>query len=207
VQPGGALAFFLGGFENKEDIPMRQQLQNVAFALSLLGLWGCGSDSPPDDTTPKSFTCGASELHSAFHDQCGAMDVQGEGACLCMSMGWAWDGSACVALADGFCKCVGNDCDKLAKTKEECVASHATCSSPKSFSCGNAALFEVVHVACPAMDVQGEGACLCMSMGWIWDGSACVRMKSGYCTCVGDDCDKLMKTEEECVANHSDCLQ
>lgn len=193
---------------------MNQLRRNIVMAFSLLALQACGSGStdstqPPgggDDTTP-SLTCGSSKLHSARHDACAPMVAQGEGACGCISMGWTWDGSACVALAAGACKCVGEDCDKLAQSKEECETNHAACLPvTKKIACGAAARFQSVHVTCPAMDVRGQGACGCISMGWTWNGSACVPLEGGACECVGEDCDKLAKSKEECETSHAACL-
>jgi hypothetical protein len=44
--------------------------------------------------------------------------------CNC-ALGFAWDGNACVFLAD--CACQGNDCDKLTATIEECQSQHQSC--------------------------------------------------------------------------------
>jgi hypothetical protein len=191
---------------------MRQLQSNIFISLSLLALQACGSGG--DDNTPVpggengtlSLSCGASQLHAARHDGCAAMDVQGQDACYCTSMGWAWNGSACVALADGFCKCVGKDCDKLATSKQDCETSHAACLPvTKKIACGAVALFEAAHTACTAMDVQGQDACYCTSMGWAWNGSVCAALADGFCECVGEDCNRLAKTKEECEASHAPC--
>jgi hypothetical protein len=122
-------------------------------------------------------------------------------------MGWQWNGSACVALADGFCTCVGQDCDKLATSKEACETTHAACLPvTKKVACGAVALFEASHTQCGAMDAHGQGGCWCTSMGWTWNGSACVALADGFCECVGADCDRLAKSKEECAANHAACL-
>jgi hypothetical protein len=155
----------------------------------------------------KKVSCGEVARFEAVHAACTAMDVQGQGACWCSSMGWTWNGSACVALAEGFCACVGQDCDKLANSKEVCETSHAACSTNlKSIACGSAALRAMSHDMCGKMDARGEGACLCVSMGWIWDGAGCVELAAGSCSCLGSDCDKLSTTEQDCLSQHSACL-
>jgi hypothetical protein len=194
---------------------MRQLQSNIFISLSLFVLQGCGSGSDEDnpvpgggsEDSPPSLACGASQLHSAYHDGCAAMDVQGQDACNCTSMGWTWNGSACVALDAGFCECVGKDCDKLAKSKEECETSHAACSnSLKSIACGSSVLRAMTHDSCGKMDARGEGACYCLSMGWIWDGAACAELGAGYCRCLGEDCDKLSPTKQDCLSQHALCL-
>ncbi|HEY3355297.1 MAG TPA: hypothetical protein VGQ83_18760 [Polyangia bacterium] len=62
------------------------------------------------------------------------------------------------------------------------------------------------HSLCAPMDVAGQGDCDCVSMGWEWTGSTCVQLSVGYCTCVGADCDKLARTQEECASLHASCL-
>jgi ferredoxin-NADP reductase len=197
---------------------MTQLQKSIFLAFPLLALASCSStESAPDGSvddstdamqsmdTTQSFTCGSAMLHSLVHNQCAAMDVQGEGECYCTSMGWVWDGTVCVELPAGFCSCKGADCDKLTATKDECLAAHTACSSSKPISCGSTALFQRVHNQCAAMDVQGEGACACTSMGWIWDGSACVELPAGFCSCKGADCDKLTATKDECLSAHTAC--
>ena len=194
-----------------------KRTKNIACALSLLALGGCGSDSAPSPPLPdacadespkmpKTLACGASELFAVVHDQCAAMDVRGEGDCYCTSMGWVWDGSTCVQLDAGHCNCVGEDCDKLAETEQDCLANHAAClPKAKTIACGDTALFEKVHEACAKMDVRGNDDCFCTSMGWAWDGTTCVQLDAGHCNCVGEDCDKLTDTEQACLANHVAC--
>ncbi|MFW5740945.1 MAG: hypothetical protein ACOC1F_11330, partial [Myxococcota bacterium] len=75
--------------------------------------------------------CGSTELFTLSHDVCDAMDAKAAPdelgqSCYCF-LGFAWNGSACVGLAD--CACEGEDCDKLTQTEEECLEAHAACGS------------------------------------------------------------------------------
>jgi hypothetical protein len=186
-----------------------------AMALLLSALVGCGQvdDGTVEDGDPGSATdtlqCGAAELYLQAHDSCGAMDATAiadeYGSCFCM-LGYAWDGSECVGLAD--CQCEGADCGKLTETIEECEAAHSECGvSPQGISCGDPQLYLAPHTICDAMDAVGapdeNGAgCLCL-LGYAWDGNECVSV--GDCQCLGSDCDKLTETIEECEAAHTIC--
>jgi hypothetical protein len=185
-------------------------MQNRLVSLvSLAFVVGCGEEQTPapdnSNTRPQVLECGSPLVYQSSHDVCGAMDVAGEGACLCVSMGWAWNGEACVKLDDGFCSCVGADCNKLTETVEECEAQHEPCA--QHLTCGSPLLYQSSHDVCGAMDVAGEGVCNCVSMGWAWNGEACVKLDDGFCSCVGADCDKLTETVEECEAQHELCAQ
>jgi GTP cyclohydrolase II len=74
--------------------------------------------------TPVIASCGAARPTPAVHSVCDPMDVLGSDDCNCAPLGYAWDGSACVAVS---CKCWGTDCNKLTDTVEECQANHASC--------------------------------------------------------------------------------
>jgi hypothetical protein len=74
-------------------------------------------------------SCSDSRLRTAHHDACPPMDAKATpdpeyGGCLCF-LGYAWNGSSCVGLADCFCE--GADCDKLTMDKAECEVAHAQC--------------------------------------------------------------------------------
>jgi hypothetical protein len=180
-------------------------------ALSLLfTFFGCGggSDIPEQpDASQLAVQCSDSNLYSDTHKTCAAMDAQGQGTCNCGSLGFAWDGAKCVQLGSGFCSCVGADCDKLTRTEQECLTNHASCEKPKITGCNSASLYQSADGACAAMDVQFQDVCNCGPMGWIWNGTACVQPNDSYCTCVGADCGKLTRTEQECLTNHAACAK
>ncbi|MBW2455772.1 MAG: hypothetical protein JRI68_14745 [Deltaproteobacteria bacterium] len=166
-------------------------------------------DDPSSSGGNGTLQCGAAELYLQVHDTCGVMDATAapdeNGSCFCM-LGYAWDGSTCVALAD--CQCEGADCGSLTETLEECEAAHADCGSgSQGFSCGDPQLYMAVHDICEPMDAVGApdengSGCFC-ALGYAWDGNACVML--GNCQCVGADCDKLSETAEECEAAHTIC--
>jgi hypothetical protein len=180
---------------------MKSILVATLAGMTLFAL-GCGGTSKP------TLQCGSAALHSQTSNACGAMDAKAvgdaNGHCLCI-MGFAWDGSQCVALGD--CACEGADCSKLTETIEECQAAHATCSNQLALSCGSSALYSKSHDVCGAMDVKDQpdengNHCKCM-MGFAWNGTECVGL--GDCACVGADCDKLTETIEACQAQHLSC--
>jgi hypothetical protein len=192
----------------------------LSFIVLTLGCGGSdGSDeSAPSDDSPSAtntqrLECGSSALYEALHPGCGAMDAVAApdpelGSCFCF-LGYAWDGSACVALNDCFCE--GQDCDKLAETEEACLETHASCSSAGSLSplaCNDPGLFAGTHDACAPMDAAAApdpelGSCFCF-LGYAWDGSACVALND--CFCEGQDCDKLTQTQQDCETAHAACL-
>ncbi len=160
----------------------------------------CGLPSP-------RMACGNMLLFSSSDDVCDAMDAVAvgteDGHCNCI-LGFAWNGSECMTLAD--CACEGSDCDKLTSSAEECQSQHSVCTlTPTTLTCGSPALHQNTHDVCEPMDITGQGICNCTSMGWMWNGSACVQLSDDFCTCVGSDCDKLTETLEECQNQHASC--
>lgn len=183
-------------------------LSTALIAALAFGCSNSGEESPVTGTGDQTLQCGSSALHAATHDSCDAMDAKASpddsgSSCFCM-LGFAWDGSGCVALGD--CQCKGEDCDKLSASQEECLQKHAACEPAPSFHCGSTAMFAKAHDACEAMAVKEVGAngdhCDCM-LGYAWNGSECVGL--GDCACEGADCDKLTKTIEECQQKHASC--
>jgi hypothetical protein len=81
-------------------------------------------------SAPTSLECGSAQLFSLKHDTCGPMNAKAvpdeNGSCFCF-LGYAWNGTACVGLAD--CACEGDDCDKLTETEEACEQAHAACAN------------------------------------------------------------------------------
>lgn len=159
---------------------------------------------------PGGLACGSSQLFAYEHDACGAMDAKAapdeHGDCFCM-LGFAWNGTACEPLAN--CRCVGEDCDKLSETQDQCEQAHAACGAePQRLHCGSTQLFAFDHDACGAMDARAvpdaDGqSCYCF-LGFAWNGSACEGLAD--CACEGADCDKLSETQEACEAAHAACL-
>lgn len=151
------------------------------------------------DETP-IYTCGSAALHSEDHGSCDAMEAAGEGLCNC-ALGFIWNGSDCEMIAG--CECVGADCAQLSQTQDECLAAHADCETESAvFSCGSAELNAFEHDSCAAMDATVQGECYC-ALGFAWNGSEC-EMLAG-CECVGQDCDSLSLSLDECEAAHGGC--
>lgn len=166
----------------------------------------CREEDPDDPPTP-GFMCSSEALFSADHEVCDAMDAVGDESCWCV-LGFAWNGSECEMLTG--CECLGSECDSLTHSIEECEAAHDTCTDEPApddpptpgFMCGADELHSADHDRCEAMDAVGEGACYC-HLGFAWNGTECVGV--GGCECVGEDCDSLAHSIEECEALHEGC--
>lgn len=105
--------------ETKEDC-------EAAHETCTAGTTGTGST----DVTTLRLACGSEQLRAAVHGECDPMDAIAkedpqEGPCDCF-LGYSWNGSACVALADCFCE--GADCNKLHRSQDDCQAVHANCN-------------------------------------------------------------------------------
>ncbi len=189
------------------------------YVLPVL-LSACGSADDPEakDDPPEQevLSCASAALYASAHSGCEAMDAEEvpdpEGSCDCF-LGYAWNGSSCVSLAD--CGCEGADCDKLTRSREECVAAHAECVAaspptipePVRIACEDMLEIANVHDDCEAMDAEAvpdaeAGPCDCF-LGYAWNGSRCVSLAD--CSCQGADCDKVTQSYDECVAAHAEC--
>jgi CubicO group peptidase (beta-lactamase class C family) len=45
-----------------------------------------------------------------------------------------------------------------------------------------------------------QGNCPAIPLGWVWNGAECTWLSG--CTCAGPDCERLYKTESDCVNDH-----
>ncbi|MBN1609335.1 MAG: hypothetical protein JW940_22080 [Polyangiaceae bacterium] len=174
----------------------------------------CISEAPPPSEKPLRLSCEDEERYVEEADgpadeiACAAMDATDvpdpeAGACDC-SLGYAWNGNACVHLADCFCE--GDDCGQLFRDRKACEKAYASCSSEPApqLSCEDEGRFAHLHYGCLPMDVRGftdpeMGSCDC-SLGYAWAGSECVPLTG--CLCEGTDCDKLFRDLDECTAAH-----
>jgi len=155
----------------------------------------------------KVYPCGSQEVFELKHKACSAMDVHSSGdVCYCAPMGFAWNGTQCVAVK---CDCTGSDCNKLSKTQQDCQDAHSSCVKvqPPAYKCGSPELFAQPHESCEPMQAKGSpaedgGQCNCI-MGFSWNGTRCEPVDNGRC--VGADCDKLTQTQEACEAKHATC--
>src|SRR5512142_1445530 len=98
-------------------------MRHVAAFIALAAI---ACTEGPSHQSPLVLTCSDPLLYSNAHDTCAAMDATAApddtgASCLC-ALGYAWDGTTCVFLGD--CTCVGDDCDKLTDTLEECLDQH-----------------------------------------------------------------------------------
>ena len=112
-------------------------------------------------------------------DDCKPMDVKPVGQCA-MVLGVAWGGPDYGCNYMSGCSCDGSDCDDLYSDIESCERDYNQC---------------LPDPICEPWDAKGEGACK-MALGYAYDGKECTLL--GGCECVGDDCDLLTSTADEC---------
>jgi hypothetical protein len=122
------------------------------------------------------------EAHAGCASACDPMDAAGAGDCE-RALGVVWTGRDCRSISG--CECAGEDCDRIYKSFDECLASVTGCPA-----------------TCGPMDVAEVGTCEPVH-GWFWNGSEC-RVLSG-CECAGEDCGRLFPDPEACAAAHAAC--
>ena len=174
---------------------------------------GGTSQDPGGEQAPLVLSCDSAQRFELSHDTCGAMDAKAipdsNGQhCYC-ALGFKWNGKSCEEVDD--CACKGADCNKLAKSKEECEKQHAACPSQapeKPYTCGDDGRFANMHQVCAPMDAKAVGTddgmhCNC-ALGFAWNGTSCDFLAD--CRCEGADCDKLTLDKEECEKLHKACV-
>ncbi len=103
---------------------MRSKLHTAA-TVSTLPIIALLCAAVPACATPGGADT-ADEAESGEPDPCVAQDAQSASApCEGSSDLFAWDGNRCVELCD--LECIGNDCDQLAQSDNECFVAHAEC--------------------------------------------------------------------------------
>jgi hypothetical protein len=143
-------------------------------------------------------------------DMCTRMDARGEGQCL-IFFGYKWNGQSCEGL--GGCECVGEACDHLFETREECEETFATCREgdrpdPDGEPCGPTTCDEG-QVCCNescGICTEPDGACImlaCDDTGprppegepcgpvTCSEGEVCCNESCGICTEPGGACIEL----------------
>lgn len=122
---------------------------------------------------------------------CAAMDAASGPTACATPIGYAWDGSACRAIA---CSCVGSDCDRLAATEQDCINRHQICvadwtvekrcqvsggwwwEDTQRCNCGDGAVF-VPDLGCWPVNIN-----LCDATGGWWYGNWGGKF-FGFCGC------------------------
>jgi hypothetical protein len=102
---------------------------HLVLMCTVLVACGGGDISRPARLPEGSIGCGSDALFAADHNGREPMQAQAipdpeAGSCFCF-LGYAFNGLECVALND--CYCTGEDCGRLAPSREECEALHAGC--------------------------------------------------------------------------------
>lgn len=139
--------------------------------------------------------CNACEAHRAGRevrmpgacpppDPCHPFDAFGEGECTDV-LGYQWNGSGCARVVG--CTCAGGDCGRLEVDEAACEATFAEC----------------FVALCRPMDARAMGDCT-TSLGWAWDGDACVELVG--CDCDGTECFRVEGTRELCEAPYDRCV-
>jgi hypothetical protein len=118
---------------------------------------------------------------------CTPQDAHSGGRCA-GDAGWAWDGSACRAIA---CRCVGSECDAAFATEADCLSYFGTCPPVDP------------PADCAADDATGTGGCDAV-LGYAFGAHGCLPISG--CSCVGADCGVVVgRSETDCNALHGDC--
>ncbi|HEU5075440.1 MAG TPA: hypothetical protein VFU02_14715 [Polyangiaceae bacterium] len=113
---------------------------------------------------------------------CEPQDVAGIGDCDA-AFGVFFLGDTCGWVTG--CSCVGDDCDNGYADDASCEAAHQECFD-----------------TCGAQDVTLVGGCEPASV-YMFNGVECVAMDG--CSCVGEDCDAVYPSPEDCAAAHAGC--
>lgn len=103
-------------------------------------------------------------------------------------LGWKWDGNRCAPVVG--CACEGTFCEHLFADQAACRAGSTTCIASR----------------CRPLDARAvtTGCDEPSSLGWTWDGAACVALVG--CTCEGAQCWIAEgSAEADCEAEHVDC--
>lgn len=116
---------------------------------------------------------------------CTPQDAHSGGRCA-GEAGWAWDGTACRAIA---CRCEGTECDAAFPTEAECNAYFSACVP--------------ADPDCTADDATGEGACAAV-LGYAFSARGCLPISG--CSCIGADCATVQgRSEAACNDLHGSC--
>lgn len=147
---------------------------------------GGNSTASSEDTTSVSSGGsggGAAGTGGAGGASCEPQDVGGVGACDA-AFGVFFLGDRCGWVSG--CSCEGDDCDNAYEDEASCEAAHRDCFDD----------------ACAAQDAAFVGGCEPASL-YVYNGFECVAMDG--CSCVGEDCDAVYSTPEDCEAAHAVC--
>jgi hypothetical protein len=99
--------------------------------------------------------------------------------------------------------CLADPCDRMRCGRLLC-AEGSSCCSASCEECGSACgAITTCEPRCEPMDArfQGDGS---LSLGWFWDGDACVDRRARSCS--GQDCDDGFTLQSECEAAFAACL-
>lgn len=147
-----------------------------------------------DCTLPQPTYVACMELHSACWAHTCSTSV------LCPAHYYC-ERATCDLAAHGACRAIPSDCSSATRTAvcgcdriayaSSCEAARAVQStSPDGPNCG----------VCNAPNVTLTPGCM-TSLGWMWDGRACVEAIG--CTCTGD-CSRLEPSETSCLGRYQD---
>lgn len=113
---------------------------------------------------------------------CAPVDARSNGDDCLNLLGYTWNGTACDEVQ---CGCTGSACDALYSTRARCEIEHAECAPP-----------------CSRMDANRTDLDCATPTGYRWTGVACELL---VCGCIGEDCDLLYETQDDCEQAHREC--
>ena len=148
----------------------------LAVLLFVFSISACGEHTELADAELDQRLSASDDGADAF---CDPMDAKPVGMCaMVLGVTYAGPDHGCVYISG--CYCDGSDCDDLYSDIPSCERDYHQC---------------LPDPICEPWDAAGEGACK-MILGYAYDGDECVQLSG--CECVGDDCDLVTSTKEEC---------
>ena len=127
-------------------------------------------------------------------DRCAPQDARGEGDCKRNTVGYKWDGLACIGVLG--CECIGLGCSALKPTLEECMSAHAgcggqTCPSERQAlidfilnnkDCDTSADCQALNVGCGITEDDCTGAVYVSKRA---DGASFEALRTDFVECTG----------------------
>lgn len=103
----------------------------------------------------------------------------------CIQESFIWNGTECASTS--HCGCVAGDCSRLHTDIAECESAHAVC----------------IPDGCEPQDARSSGNMCGTIEGYAFDGTECAVV---ICGCLGEECDQIEATLEECQERFSECI-
>jgi hypothetical protein len=103
----------------------------------------------------------------------------------CIEESFIWNGTECASTS--HCGCVAGDCSRLHPDVASCESAHAIC----------------IPDGCEPQDARSTGNMCGTVEGYAFDGTECAIV---ICGCLGEECNQIEATPEECQERFSECI-